>query len=204
MSRRRQRGFTLLEILVATVILAIMGLMAYRGVAEARVAAAAAEGHMGRLREVQRALHLLVSDFRSLAPRPVRETIGDGYRAALLRDPNSIALVELSHAGWPNGAGTPRGTVQRVSYRLEERKLIREHWNVTDPTLATPPVKRELLGDVERVEIRYMNSGREWVAQWPPFNSTADFGFRMRPIAVEITVVLADYGVLRRLVEVPG
>lgn len=201
---RCQRGFTLLEILVATVILAIMGLMAYRAVGEAQVAVAAADVHMGRLREVQRALHLLVMDFRTLAPRPVRETIGDGYRAALLRDPNSVSLVELSHAGWPNGAGTPRGTVQRVQYRIEDRKLIREHWNVTDPTLANLPVKRELLDDVVRVEIRYMNAGREWVPQWPPLNSTSDFGFRMRPLAVEITVELADYGELRRLVEVPG
>ena len=204
MSGRRQHGFTLLEILVATVILAIMGLMAYRAVGEARVAVAAADEHMGRLREVQRAMQMLVGDFRTLAPRPVRELIGDGTRPALLRDPNGVSLVELSHGGWPNGAGTPRGTVQRVVYRLEERKLIREHWNVTDPTLANLPVKRELLDDVVRVEIRYMNSGREWVPQWPPFNSTADFGFRMRPLAVEITVELADYGELRRLVEVPG
>ncbi len=200
----RQRGFTLIEIMVATVILAVMAMMAYRAVGEARVAVTAAEGHMGRLREVQRAMHLMVSDFRTLAPRPVRELIGDGYRAALLRDPNAVTLVELSHAGWSNGAGTPRGTVQRVSYRLEERKLIREHWEVTDPTLANLRVKRELVSEVERIEIRYMNSGREWVTQWPPFNSSADFGFRMRPLAVEITIVLSDYGELRRLIEVPG
>jgi general secretion pathway protein J len=204
MKRGRQLGFTLLEILVATVILAIMGLMAYRAVGEAQVAVAAADVHMGRLREVQRTMHLLVTDFRTLAPRPVRETIGDGYRAALLRDPNSVSLVELSHAGWSNGAGTPRGTVQRVVYRIEDRKLIREHWNVTDPTLANVPVKRELLDDVVRVEMRYMNPGREWVPQWPPLDSPSDFGFRMRPLAVEITVELADYGELRRLVEVPG
>jgi len=199
-----QRGFTLLEILVATVILAVMGLMAYRAVSEAQVAVASAEGHMGRLRQVQRAMHVLVSDFRTLAPRPVRESIGDGYRAALLRDPNAISLVEMSHAGWPNGAGTPRGTVQRVVYRLEEGKLIREHWNVTDPTLSTPPVKRELLEKVERIEIRYMKAGREWIAQWPQFGNTVDEGFHTRPLAVEITIVLADYGELRRLVEVSG
>lgn len=204
MTRRNQHGFTLLEILVATVILAVMAMMAYRAVAEARVAVAAAENHMSRLREVQRAMHLMVNDFRTLAPRPVREMIGDGYRSALLRDPNSVSLFELSHAGWPNGAGTPRGTVQRVSYRLEDRKLIREYWNVTDPTLANVPVKRELLDGVVRVEIRYMNSGREWVLQWPPFNSAGDSGFRMRPLAAEITIELADYGELRRLVEVSG
>ncbi len=53
-TRRGSRGFTLLEILVAMVILAVMGLMAYRGVSEARVAVANAEGHLGRLRAVQR------------------------------------------------------------------------------------------------------------------------------------------------------
>jgi general secretion pathway protein J len=202
--RGRQGGFTLLEILVATVIMVIMAVLAYRTVGEARVEVEMAEGHLDRLREVQRAMHLLTGDFRTAAPRPVRESIGDGYRAALMRDPNSIALVELTHAGWPNGAGLPRGTVQRVSYRLEERKLIREHWNVTDATLATPPIARELLQDVDSVEIRYMNNGREWVAEWPPAGSAADLAFRLRPLAVEITIVLADYGELRRLVEVPG
>jgi general secretion pathway protein J len=203
-ARRRERGFTLLEILVSTVILAVMGLMAYRAVSEARVSADAAEGHMGRLREVQRAMHTLATDFRTLTRRPVRESIGDGFRASLLRDPNAIALVELSHAGWPNGAGTPRGTNQRVLYRLEEGKLIREHWTVMDATLSTPSVRRELLTGVERIEIRYMDSGRQWVEQWPPLGRTRDIGLYDRPRAVEVTLVLADYGELRRLVEVPG
>jgi general secretion pathway protein J len=202
--RSRQRGFTLLEILVATVIMVIMAVLAYRTVGEARVEVEMAESHLDRLREVQRAIHLLASDFRTIAPRPVRETIGDGYRAALMRDPNSAALIEFSRAGWPNGAGMPRGTVQRVSYRLEERKLIREHWNVTDATLASPPVTRELLQEVESVTVRYMNNGREWVAEWPPVGSPAELGSRMRPLAVEVTIVLADYGELRRIIEVPG
>jgi general secretion pathway protein J len=202
--RHCQRGFTLLEILVSMVILAIMGLMAYRAVSETRVAVENAEGHLGRLREVQRAIQLIATDFRTLTRRPVRESIGDGYRATLLRDPNETTLVELSHGGWPNGAGTPRGTGQRVAYRLEEGKLLREHWTVMDPTLASPPVRRELLDGVERVEIRYMNSGREWVTEWPPFNNTRDQGFYMRPLAVEFTLVLSDYGEIRRLIEVSG
>jgi general secretion pathway protein J len=201
-ARAGQHGFTLIEILVATVILAIMGVMAYRGIAEARVAVVNAEGHLDRLRNVQRTLQIVVTDFRTLTRRPAREPIGDGYRATLLRDPNAIALVELSRAGWPNGAGLPRGTSQRVIYRLEEGKLIREHWNAMDATLATPPVKRELIDRVQRVDIRYLTNGREWVAEWPQFGNIQEFN--QRPLAVEITLVLEDYGEIRRLVEVSG
>lgn len=204
MSPRRERGFTLLEILVAVVILAIMGLMSYRAVRDARVQADIAAVHMDRLREVQRAMHVLVSDFRTLAPRPVRELIGDGYRASLQRDLNALAIVELTRAGWPNGAGTPRGTLQRVRYRLEERTLLREHWNVIDPTLANEPQKRELLEGVERIDIRYLGAGREWDTQWPPLGSVGERGFRARPLAVEITIVVDGWGELRRLIEVSG
>ena len=204
MTTARQRGFTLLEILVATVILAVMGVIAYRGIAEARVAVGNAEGHLDRLRHVQRAVQLVTADFRNVTRRSVREPIGDGYRATLMRDPSGVALVELSRAGWSNGAGLPRGTVQRVVYRLEEGKLFREHWNVVDPTLATPLMKRELLDGVERVEIRYFTAGREWIAEWPQVGGTREVDFYERPLAVEITIVLDDYGEIRRLVEVSG
>jgi len=159
---------------------------------------------MERVREVQRAVTLITADFRQLAPRPVRALVGDGYRPAVETDPNAVNLVELSRDGWPNTIGAPRGSVQRVLYLLEDGKLVRRHWQVTDATLANQPVSRELLDRVTRVEIRYMNAGREWQPQWPPLGAPPAIALRARPLAVEFTVVLEDYGEIRRLVEVPG
>ena len=107
-------------------------------------------------------------------------------------------------AGWPNGAGTPRGTAQRVIYRIEEDKLIREHWNVMDATLATPPVKRELL-DRGRARRHPLPDLRPRMDRGvAPVRQYRRLGFYTRPLAVEITIVLADFGELRRLIEVPG
>ena len=115
-----------------------------------------------------------------------------------------MALVELSRAGWPNGAGTPRGTAQRVIYRLEEGKLIREHWNVMDATLATPPLKRELIDRV-RARGRPLHDKRSRMDRRVAASSaTPGLGFYQRPLAVEITLVLEDYGEIRRLVEISG
>jgi general secretion pathway protein J len=200
----RTRGFTLVEVLVASVILAVLGVLAHRGVADTRIAVERTREHMTRVREVQRAMTLMTSDFRQIAPRPVRESIGDGYRPALFRDPNGTSLVEMSRGGWPNTAGTPRGTVQRIVYTLEDGALIRRHWTVTDPVLSTEPVRRELLKNVERVEIRYLNAARQWQAEWPELGAAGGAELRARPLAVEIIVELEDYGELRRLVEVAG
>lgn len=201
---RRARGFTLIEVLVATVILAILSVMAYRGVAETRLAVERTRGHMERVKEVQLAINLITADFRQLAPRPVRALVGDGFRPALERDPNGVNLAELSRDGWPNTIGAPRGSIQRVVYALENDTLVRRHWVVTDATLANEPVSRKLLTGVTAVQIRYMNANREWQAQWPPLGAPGPVALRMRPLAVEVVITLKDYGAIRRVIEVPG
>ena len=113
--------------------------------------------------------------------------------------------MTLTRGGWPNPAGLPRGTLQRVNYRLDNGTLVREYQTVLDATLANAPVKRDLLTDVVRITIRYMDSSRVWQEQWPPLTSTPQgptVGLGLRPMAVEIVIELRDAGRLTRLVEV--
>lgn len=200
----RSRGFTLVEVLVAIFIFAIVAAIAMGGYNElAKQSDIVSEG-AARTREVQSAMQRLNTDFASLEPRPVREPLGDSVIPALRSDARSELIAELTHSGWSNPAGVPRSTLQRVNYRIENNKLLREYWLALDRTMTGEPESVVLLEQVKRMELRFMDANRTWHQQWPPLGYSAPDATRVRPIAVEITVELEDWGELKRLIEVAG
>jgi len=204
---RRSHGFTLIELLVSVFILGVLSALCYGTLSYVTKVRDAAAQSFERQRRLQLAVHQLVVDFQQLDPRPVREPLGDASQPALRSDRRTQELVALTRAGWPNPAALPRGTLQRVTYTLENGSLFRSHANVLDTTLANPPVRRELLTDVVAVQLRFMDFGRTWHDQWPPLvasGATNAVPLRTRPVAVEITLELRDAGRIVRLVEVPG
>jgi general secretion pathway protein J len=200
----RSSGFTLLEVLIAVAIFVIVGALAMGGYNELIKQSDHVGENAARTRAVQSTLQRLAQDFASLEPRPVREPLGDGLQPALRADDRTQDLVHLTRSGWSNPAGVPRATLQRVSYRLDENKLRRDYWVMLDRTLSVEPVSTVLLDDVREVSFRFMDQNRNWHTQWPPLGYSAPDIARLRPIAVEITVDLEDWGKLVRLVEVAG
>lgn len=208
MSRRpRDRGFTLIEVLISVFLLSVLSTFAYATLNYVRRSREVTSVAFERMRSIELAVHTLTSDFQQLEPRPVRDLLGESVVPAILADQRTTNLVTLTRGGWPNPAGLPRGTLQRVNYRLDNGILIREYQTVLDATLANAPFKRELLKDVVKISIRYLDSSRVWQEQWPPLAAGPTgptLPLRMRPVAVEIVIELKDAGKLTRLVEVPS
>ncbi len=209
------RGFTLIELLVALFVSAIMFAIGYGALDQALRNRAQIAEQAARLVAVQRAVRMLEQDFELLQPRPVRNAVGDGYQAALVSatttdsaaaSGTTLPLVSLTRGGWSNPAGVARSELQRVSYVLRDHHLVREHWTVLDPVAGSEPVQRELLDRVASLSLRYMDAGHQWQTSWPPGGGgPADpRTLRLRPVAIEITLVLQDWGPLVRIVEVPG
>jgi general secretion pathway protein J len=197
---RRIRGFTLLEVLVAVAIFAVMGVMAYGGLQAVLTQREIAKENADRFREVQFAVQQLSQDLHQLQPRPVRDELGDGARGALQADPRQPYPLEFSRGGWSNPLGQPRAAVQRVAYRLEDDRLLRLHWLVPDHTLGEEPVERELLAGVREFRLRYFLGGQGWTDEWPPGLASDDPA--LLPRAVEFIVDLEDFGEISRLIEV--
>jgi general secretion pathway protein J len=249
MGARRHRGFTLVELLVALFITAIMFAFGYRALDEAFRSRREIDEQSARLIAVQQALRTLEQDFELLQPRPVRNLIGDGYMPALIAPQNNALgslgstlgsgngfgssgissgfssggssssglgstssnstgapLVTLTRGGWTNPVGIQRSELQRVSYTLEKDVLMRQYYPVLDATEATVPVKRALIDKVKNFSLRFMDAGHNWQNGWPPTTTggAPTSALRLRPVAVEVTIELEDWGVLVRHIEVAG
>lgn len=202
MKRAQQRGFTLLELVVATAVFAIMSAMVYSTLAGVRTSLSFSEESESAMRELHYAMRRIAMDVSQLQPRPVRDELGDWSGAVAAG--NGTAALELSVGGWRNPLASPRGTIQRVAYTLDGDVLTRLHWPVLDRTLATEPLRIDLLTGVVNVEISFLHENGEWSEQWPPLSGGGAADVRQRPRAVEIVIEHEQWGLINRIVEIAG
>jgi general secretion pathway protein J len=199
------RGFTLLELLVAMFIAALIFAMGYGAINQAVKSRTELQEQQAKLLELQSAMRILEQDFVQLAPRPIREPIGTGYQPALMASTTTQPMVALTRGGWTNPAGLQRPALQRVAYYFENGTLRREYWTVLDPTQTSTAVRRDVMTHLKSVTVRYMDLSHTWQTQWPPPTNTVGVtDLRTRPIAVEITLETEDWGKVQRVVEIAG
>ena len=206
LDRPPTRGFTLVELLIAMAILAVIGVIALAGLSTVLQQQTIAEERAQRWRDIQFAMHVITQDLAQVHPRAVRDESGETWKPSFLVGASEQFAVELSRGGWANPAGLPRGHVLRVAYDWEDNAstLVRFHWPAMDRTLTTPPVRTELLTGVDDVQIRLLDRNGQWRLEWPPLDLPAPDSLVTPPRLVEFSLDLEDFGRLWRTVEVGG
>lgn len=202
--KRAMRGFTLLELLVALAVFAIMAVIAYSGLRNVLFTRAAVEAESQRLAAVQMAVYRLEQDIEQAVPRSIRDEYGDPQAALLGGDLSDDRLI-LTRAGWDNPLGQPRARLQRIAYRLREGRLWRLHWPVLDRGGRIEPRETLLLDRVQAFKVRFLDK-KSWRDDWPPpAEAEADRkNLDAMPRAVEISLILEDWGEITRLLPLPG
>lgn len=198
---RRQRAFTLIEVLVALAVFGVLSAMAYMTLGQTLSNSDMLTERMDRLQAIQRTVNYISNELLQAAPRSIRADLGQAEPALRSSFAADFAL-EVTHNGWPNSAGVPRSTQQRTAYRIEDEELVRYHWNVLDRTVNNIPVATILLDDIESLTFRFLLDNGDWTDQWPPIATVAASDSTLLPRAVEVTLILPDEGEITRIVEV--
>lgn len=201
MSLRRAHGFTLLELLVAMAVFALVSLMAYGGLRTVLQSKQATERQAARIQQLQSAVLMLERDLGQFVARGIRDEYGDAQPALRSADYGTV-LLEFTRAGWRNPTAMARSTLQRVGYGIEESSLLRFSWTVLDRAQESSPYRATLLDGVREMRLRYLDAAREWHEQWPPAAYSANDPWPV-PLALEVVLALEDMGEIRRLLPLP-
>lgn len=202
----KNKGFTLLEVLIAIGITALIGLGAWQVLNSAITSSERTQERLEELNAMQKTMLIMARDFSQIIGRSVRDEYGD-YQDAL-KSTSEFYLIELSRVGWRNPLDDKRSDIQRVAYELDGDKLVRHYWNVLDRSQDSESVYRTLINGVESVAFRYMNDSDAWTDKWPPeeVSNTPSVDPRYEdnrlPKALEFKLRHKYFGELRRVFEV--
>ena len=192
---RSARGFTLLEVVVAVSIFALIGMIDMTGVVDMTRKGQALASANNRLSELQFAVVYFSRDWTQVSPRRIRNQYGDDEHNIVIADDT----ITFTRSGWSNLLGEKRSNLQRVMYFVRDDKLVRRHWRSLDQGIGEAPIDVTLLEDVESMEVAFLNPLNQPVRVWP-VDSTYNDG---QPILLALKLELPDRGDIIRLLEVP-
>ena len=195
--RRRfaEHGFTLVELMVAFL---IFGLLAAAGVALLGFSVRAQGAGAARLDDLsglERTVAVLSADCAEAVARPTRDGNGVTLPAFVGEGGSAAApMLRLVRGGWSDLDASPRPTLQKVEYRVENGALLRTAYPELDG--AAPIAPAVLLAHVRAATLRYRYAGA-WTGRWDGANGIA------LPQAMEL-VVLRDDGKAYRALFLVG
>lgn len=188
-------GFTLLEVVVAVSIFAVIGVIALTGLGKMTRDGQVLADANNRLSELQFAVVYFERDWSQVSPRGIRNQYGDEEANIVITDDT----ITFTHSGWSNLLGRQRSNLQRVQYLVDDNRLLRRYWQSLDQGIGEQPVETVLLDHVESMEVAFLNPAGEPTRSWPPDQSSNDG----QPILLELKLELPDRGDIVRVLEVP-
>jgi len=186
-SDRVQCGFTLVELLVAMAVLAVLASVSFRGLSSILEAEAHVQSETRRWNDVAVVIAQLGRDLALSVPRPVRDGAGQVLAAMIISGPSdeTRGQIVLTRLGDSDSAPSQSG-LRRIGYRLRAGILEYLVWPATDSAPNATPSVNPILENVTDMQLRALNQDGSWSAVWPVGQQA-----NALPRAIEAQFVLA-------------
>ena len=193
-------GFTLIELMVAIVIFAVLGLMSVQLLKNMIRQHDIIDVRGERLIDIQRAMTVMQRDINQVITRTVRDEYGTEPLGSFMTD--GVFPIEFTRTGWRNPLEHQRSNLQRVAFEHRETTLYRYYWPVLDRAIDTEPVEQVLMEDVLSVSFEPLDGyGDAFV---PANAAGAPDDVQLQLAAVNVRFDLEGYGEVERIWEVPA
>ena len=188
---KRARGFTLIEVMSALLVLSLLALMSYRGLGAVLDARDHVKVETDKWRHVAAFFTRFERDVELAEPRPVRTANGTAPAWLGTTSESAQASLEFSRFASSDNVDTAR----RIGYRLNDKHEIELWlWPGLDVAPNAHPARYPVLTGVKTFELQYLDRTLAWVNTWP--NSALDAQI---PRAVRLRIVLASNEAIVRI-----
>ena len=193
--RRQHTGLTLIELMVAVALLALLTLMAYRGLDSMARANDRTVADSERWRATMLLFERFGADVTQPARRAVRDSSGTDlptwWGRAFAKADGAAAQLEFTRKSPPG-----RDEI-RLGYRLRGGSVEMLLWRVLDRAPGSVPEVHPLLDNVRTLRVQHLDAKGVWQEQWP----VSDAEPLPRAVALELT--LAEGPTLKRIFALP-
>jgi general secretion pathway protein J len=203
---RAARGFTLLEVLIAIGITAVIGLGVWQVLSAIVQSRDRVDELAVQFEAMQRTMLLLERDITQVVNRPARDIYGD-YDFALTSRENDFALL-LTRQGWRNPLGIRRSSLQRVGWEYTGDSIRRRYWVSVDQGQEDESRDALMLENVTDFRIRFLDDQQTWRDNWPDDDSMAGQTLGAKPVValprgLEVIIEHERFGLLTRTFPMP-
>lgn len=198
--KNSKQGFTLIEVLIALSVFAILATITSTALYHAFNTRARVNQQADKLNALQLAISILSRDTEQVVERRIR-----GNEMRLF--PSFVGLpryYEFTRDGFINpDALEARSTLKRVALICKNNQLIRRTWSVLDPVNHNKAEDKILLDNISHCEFKYINSSLQSLSEWRADALTQNQRQEPMPKAIQINFTVQNWGEFNYLLPLP-
>jgi len=195
-----KQGYTLIEVLIALVVFAILSTITSSVLYQSFDTRKKINAQASQLNMIQLAIKIIENDTTQAIERSV---IGNELHSF----PPFIGqshYIEFTRNGLVNPLGLEqRSTLQRVAYLCLNQKLIRRTWSHVDIQNRKQYQDKILLQELSQCSFAFLSHARQILPEWHEFAVQLNQKKETLPIAIQFTLTLRQWGNISLLFTIP-